>query len=248
MSQRYDGVLSPGTRGALSRVIVKKRSGLRLLAGMLGCVLIVFAAFGEVAFAQSPPCMPDGTCCINGACGTLEQFKRNAKIVCLQADAKENKSLPESIESAGRCTAANIMVQRVEETQQANAREHQRALDAQHKLSEMGAPLPAPVKDLMQRAAKITEQAANECRVKRLRGELPSHAASVQCANPPMLRAFNAAHYRYMDLIQFLAAKRLEFATKIDHGELTEQQGKAEIQKVYASVQAAERQRDGTAR
>jgi len=217
-------------------------------AGLLGCVLIVFAAFNEVAFAQSPPCMPGGTCCINGTCGTLEQFKRNATIVCLQADAIENKSLPQSIELAGRCMAAQIMAQRVEGTQQENAKEHQQALDAQRTLSEMGAPLPATVQDPMQRAAKVTEQAVNECRAKRLRGELPSYAASVQCSNPPMLQAFNAAHYRYMDLIQFLAAKRLEVATKIDRGEMTEQQGQIETQKIYASIQATERQRDSGAR
>jgi hypothetical protein len=215
-----------------------------LLAGLPGCVLIVFAAFGEVAFAQSPPCMPGGTCCINGTCGTLEQFKRNATIVSLQADAIENKSLPQSIELAGRCTAAEIMAQRVEGTQQENAKEHRRALDAQRKLSEMGAPLPAQSQDPIQRALKITAQAADECRNKRLSGQLPSHAASVQCANSPMLQAFNAAHYRYMDLIQFFAAKRLELATKIDRGEMTEQQAQAETQKIYGGIQAAERQRD----
>jgi hypothetical protein len=61
-----------------------------------------------------------------------------------------------------------------------------------------------------------------------------------------MLQAFNAVHYRYMDLIQTFAVKRVEFATKIDRGELTEQQGQSEIQKVYASIQEAERQRNAT--
>jgi hypothetical protein len=208
----------------------------------------VFAALSEVAFAQSPPCIPGGTCCINRTCGTLEQFKRNATIVCLQADAIENKSLPQSVELAGRCAAAQIMAQRVEDTQQENAKEHQRALDAQRKLSEMGASLPATAQDQMQRVAKVTEQAMTECRAKRLRGELPSHVASAQCSNPPIVQAFNAAHYRYMDLIQFLAAKRLELATKIDRGELTEEQAKREIDQLYASIQATERQRDAAAR
>jgi hypothetical protein len=213
------------------------------------CILTLTLAGvpSEIAFAQSPPCMPGGSCCINGICGTLEQFKRNATIVCLQADAIENKSLPQSIELAGRCTAAQIMAQRVEGTQQENAKEHQRALDAQRKLSEMGAPLPTQdpaVQDPMQWALKVTAQATNDCRNKRLRGELPSHAASAQCANPAMLQAFNTAHYRYMDLIQTFAAKRLELATKIDRGEMTEQQVIVETQKFYASIQATERQRD----
>ena len=63
---------------------------------------------------------------------------------------------------------------------------------------------------------------------------------------PAMLQAFNVAHYRYMDLIQFFAAKRVELATKIDRGEMTEQQAKAETQKIFASIQATERQRDAT--
>jgi hypothetical protein len=59
-----------------------------------------------------------------------------------------------------------------------------------------------------------------------------------------MLQAFSAAHYRYMDLIQFFAAKRIELATKIDRGEMTEQQGQVEAQNIFASIQATERQRD----
>ena len=59
-----------------------------------------------------------------------------------------------------------------------------------------------------------------------------------------MLQALNAAHYRYMDLIEILAAKRVEYAAMIDRGEVTEQQGQTEIQKVYAGIQAIERQRD----
>jgi hypothetical protein len=112
------------------------------------------------------------------------------------------------------------------------------------------APQPAPVtaQDPMQWAAQVTVQAANECRAKRLRGELPTHAASVQCANAPMLAAFNAAHYRYMDLMQFFAAKRLELAAKIDRGELTEQQAQLDGNKVYASIQETERRRDNGVR
>jgi hypothetical protein len=226
----------------MKRCVSESRGHPGLLVQWLSCTLIVFPAFGEVAFAQSPPCMPGGTCCINGNCGTLEQFKRNATIVCLQADAIENKSLPQSIELAGRCAAAQVMAQRVEATQQENAKEHQWALDAQRKLREMGAPLPA--QDPMQWALKVTAQAADECRNKRLSGALPSHVASAQCASQAMLRALNAVHYRYMDLIQFFAAKRIELAAKIDRGEMTEQQGQVESQKIYASIQATERQRD----
>jgi hypothetical protein len=98
------------------------------------------------ASAQDQPCMPGGSCCIgygpndpNYRCGTLEEFERNAKVVCLQADAVENKNLPESIAAAGRCTAANIVAQRIKNNQIMNANDHQRALDAQQQLREMGA-------------------------------------------------------------------------------------------------------------
>lgn len=231
---------------APSHFIVESRGHPALLAGLFGCVLIVFAAFSEVAIAQSPQCMPGGSCCINGTCGTLEQFKRNATIVCLQADAIENKSLPQSIELAGRCAAAQIMAERVEGTQQANAKEHQQALDAQRKLREMGAPLPAQptAENPIQRAFKITSLAADACKAKRLRGELPSHAASVRCANPAMLQAFREAQYKHMDLIEAFAAERVELATRMDRGELTEDQAKIEVERVLATMQSIERQRE----
>lgn len=111
-------------------------------------------------------------------------------------------------------------------------------------LPEMGAPLPTTAQNPLQQALKITAQAADECKAKRLSGQLPSHAASVQCANPAMLQAFSAANYRYMDLIQYFAAKRLELAIKIDRGEMTEQQAQIETQKIFGSIQATERQRD----
>jgi hypothetical protein len=86
----------------------------RLAFPMTIFLTILSAAISGGAFAQSSQCMAGGSCCINGTCGTLEQFKRNSTIVCLQADAIENKSLPQSIELAGRCTAAQIMADRVE--------------------------------------------------------------------------------------------------------------------------------------
>ena len=107
---------------------------------------------------------------------------------------------------------------------------------------------PVTAQDSLQWAAQVSVQATNECRVKRLSGELPTHVASAQCSNPTMVAAFKEAHYRYMDLIQLFAAKRLELATKIDRGELTEQQAQLESNKVYAGIQATERQRDNSGR
>lgn len=106
--------------------------------------------------------------------------------------------------------------------------------------------LPAQTaQDPLQWALQITAETMNECRAKRLSGELPSRAASAQCSNVPMLAAFNEVHYRYIDLIQFFAARQLELAAKLDRGEMTEQQAQVETQKLYANIQATERQRDG---
>ena len=108
---------------------------------------------------------------------------------------------------------------------------------------------PAPtVQEALKWAAGETERAGRECRARRLAGELPSYAASAQCSNPRMIQAFKAAHYPYMDLIEQLAAKRLELAAKIDRGELTELQVRLETQEAYAGIQETERQRDGVSR
>ncbi len=103
---------------------------------------------------------------------------------------------------------------------------------------------PAPV-DLLQAAAQVTTRAAYECRAKRLGGELKTYVASAQCSNAAMIAAFKEAQYRYMDLIELFTAKRLALAAKIDRGELSEQQAKLESDRAYASLQAAERKRDG---
>jgi hypothetical protein len=113
-------------------------------------------------------------------------------------------------------------------------------------------PVPQPTlmdpQNPIQWAAQVTLQITNECRAKRQRGELPTYIASVQCSNPTMIAAFKEAHYKYMDLIEYFARKRLELAARIDRGELTEQQAQLEGNRLYASIQAAERQRDIGAR
>lgn len=98
--------------------------------------------------------MPGGICCAavgsgpggrpDRRCGTLEQFQHYAKIICLKAEAIENKNLPEAIEASSLCFAAKIAAQRVEQTQQANAADHQRAVEARRQLREMGVELPDP--------------------------------------------------------------------------------------------------------
>ena len=143
--------------------------------------------------------------------------------------------------------AARIMAQRVEETQQANAQEHQQALDAQRKLREMGAPQ-ASLPTTGQEAMNEVQQVIDECRAKRLSGQLPNYVASVQCSNPRMVQLFSASHYRYMDLIQWLALQRLEVARRIDSHELTDAQGNLENQKNLRTIIETEQRRDSGVR
>ena len=106
--------------------------------------------------------------------------------------------------------------------------------------------LPEPAtQDLLEIAVQQTVLAGTRCRAKRLSGELPTYAASALCSNPAMIQEFKAVHYKYMDLIEYFASKRLEFAAKIDRGELSEDQAKAETARVYETIQVTERQRDG---
>ena len=91
--------------------------------------------------------MPGGVCCAavgfgpkgpDNRYGTLEEFQKFAKIVCLQADAVENKNLPESISGSGLCTGAKIAASKVETAQRVNAADHERGMDARRQLREMG--------------------------------------------------------------------------------------------------------------
>jgi hypothetical protein len=88
------------------------------------------------------------------------------------------------------------------------------------------------------------EQATNECRAKRQRGELPSRVASVKCSNPRIIQAFSNAHYRYMDLIQLYAEKRLQLALIQDRNKTTDDQSDIENAKLVADLVEAEQRRD----
>ncbi|SRR5579883_1439220 len=56
----------------------------------------------------------------------------------------------------------------------------------------------------------------------RLRsGELTSLAQVEECASGPIIAAYEAAHYPYMDLIRFAEAARIAGAEKVDRGEIS---------------------------
>lgn len=61
-----------------------------------------------------------------------------------------------------------------------------------------------------------------ECRNKRLAGELPDRAASVRCATPRVLELYRAAHYPYMDLIELARAQMLVIAERRDRDQISD--------------------------
>ncbi len=85
---------------------------------------------------------------------------------------------------------------------------------------------------------------AGECRARRLAGELPGHVASAQCSNDGMRRAIAGGGYPYMDLVNVYLARRLVVAERVDAGEISESQGKAEISDVYAAMSQQSIDRD----
>ncbi|MFZ2065124.1 MAG: hypothetical protein WAV27_04005 [Xanthobacteraceae bacterium] len=107
---------------------------------------------------------------------------------------------------------------------------------------------PTTNQDIFRTILREVQPVINECRLRRLRGELPTFAASAECSNHGLISSFNAAHYKYMDLIRFLVAKRLEVAEQIDRKEVTEDQARRESMKIMIRVITAVQERDSGAR
>lgn len=217
---------------APSHIVIESKGHPGLLAGLLGCVLAILGIF-TLGFLFVPLA---AICAVVGLLRGLSAFNASgigtsllAACLCVFGIATS----PVLLGIAGGLLATNAVMRSPPAVQRPQSQQATPASVAQNPL---------------QWALNVTAKANEECRVKRLRGELPSHAASVQCSNASMFQAFNAIHYRYADLIQLFANKQLEYATLIDRGELTEQQGQVEIERVYASIQATERQRDSVAR
>lgn len=90
--------------------------------------------------------------------------------------------------------------------------------------------------------------AINECRGRRLAGELKTFVASAQCANPNIIRAFSKANYRYMDLISLMAAKRMQISERLDRKEISEADANVQLQQAFTDVVTTEKLRDASSR
>ena len=103
---------------------------------------------------------------------------------------------------------------------------------------------PASSSTGVKQVANEAAAAIAECRNKRLSGELKTYVASADCSNPRILAVYQRAGYRYMDLVQRIAAKRRELAGLLDRGTLTETQEEQEFAQFVARINNEERERD----
>ena len=96
----------------------------------------------------------------------------------------------------------------------------------------------------MQAAGNEAATAINECKSKRLAGELKSFVQSAQCSNPRIIAAFNKANYRYMDLVTLMAARRMQISERLDRNQMSEADANVAYQQAFADVVKAEKARD----
>ena len=90
--------------------------------------------------------------------------------------------------------------------------------------------------------------AINECRGRRLAGELKTFVASAQCANPRIIQAFSKVNYRYMDLVSLMVAKRMQISERLDRKEISEADANVQLQQAFTDVVTAEKLRDASSR
>lgn len=93
-------------------------------------------------------------------------------------------------------------------------------------------------------AGKQAAAAVSECRSQRLKGEIASHAASVECSSPKVRAAFARIGYPYMDLVEKLNAKRLEAAEHLDKNWLSGTEDQMEFARLAIDIAEQEGERN----
>jgi hypothetical protein len=97
---------------------------------------------------------------------------------------------------------------------------------------------------VMQAAGNEAAAAINECKSKRLSGELKSFVQSAQCSNPRIIAAFKKANYRYLDLVTLMTAKRMQIAERLDRNQMSEADANVAYQQAFTDIVTAEKARD----
>jgi|GEM_PF-5586917 hypothetical protein len=105
------------------------------------------------------------------------------------------------------------------------------------------APAPSPPAPMMQAPLERSRAAIEECRQRRLRGELKSYKESAQCSNPQIFAAWQQANYPHMDLITTWLDTREAESEKVDQKLITAEQFEREMDELTLRLTAEERRR-----
>jgi hypothetical protein len=92
-------------------------------------------------------------------------------------------------------------------------------------------------------ATEEARAAINECRNKRLVGELKTHTDAVNCSNPKIIEAYRRAFYPHMDLIESFTEKQSEMARMTDAGQFSEKEANLEIARFMLYIATVEGKR-----
>jgi hypothetical protein len=95
----------------------------------------------------------------------------------------------------------------------------------------------------IKQATEEARAAINECRNKRLIGELKTHTEAVNCSNPKIIEAYNRAFYPHMDLIESFTEKQSEMARMTDAGQFSEKEANLEIARFMLYIATVEGKR-----
>jgi 23S rRNA A2030 N6-methylase RlmJ len=83
-----------------------------------------------------------------------------------------------------------------------------------------------------------------ECRTKRLAGELPNYVASARCSNDRIRQVRVESGDPYMDLTDLYLAHRMALARRIDNGELSEEDTQLQLAELRTRLNSEAQQRD----
>jgi hypothetical protein len=85
---------------------------------------------------------------------------------------------------------------------------------------------------------------AEECRNKRVAGQIKNQVGSIECSNDRMRQVIAASGYPHMDLVDLFLANRLVLARKIDNGELTPEDAELQEAELKTRIASEEQRRN----
>jgi hypothetical protein len=95
-------------------------------------------------------------------------------------------------------------------------------------------------------ARQQTDAVSQECKNKRLRGELKTYRQSVECSNPRIAAIWQEAGDTYMDLVHLRLAARMVCADNIDSKQVTEAECDLQLAELETRITSEAQRRNAT--